>query len=147
MNRLIQALANVHEAEMSGRGVTLSLDLDPHLPAAPADHNSIPRVLLQLWQNSLQSMEGLPQSSKRCLRVRTSSTPEAVTVTFSDSGPGIPRETLPSIFTPFFMRQANGAGLGLAVVKKIIDDHRGTIEVESKPGAGARFTVSLPRVR
>ena len=45
------------------------------------------------------------------------------------------------------MRQANGAGLGLAVVKKIIDDHRGTIEVESKPGAGARFTVSLPRVR
>lgn len=145
MNRLVQALANVHEAELSGRGVMLSLDLDPHLPAASADHNSIPRVLLHLWQNSLQSMDGLPQSSKRCLRVRTSSTPEAVTVAFADSGPGIPPESLPHIFTPFFMR--NGAGLGLAVVKKIIDDHHGAIEVESKPGAGARFIVSLPRVR
>ena len=67
-----------------------------------------------------------------------------VEITFQDSGPGIPAEQREQIFNPFFTTKETGVGLGLSVVSKIVDDHRGWIRVTSEPGKGACFHVFLP---
>jgi signal transduction histidine kinase len=67
-----------------------------------------------------------------------------VAVTVEDSGPGIPAEAREQIFNPFFTSKKDGVGLGLSIVAKIIDDHRGAIRLESRTGQGARFRVFLP---
>jgi signal transduction histidine kinase len=68
-----------------------------------------------------------------------------VRVSIQDSGEGIPPEDLPHIFQPFYTTKHRGSGLGLSIVKKIVDAHDGTIDVDSKPGEGTTMTVSLPR--
>lgn len=69
-----------------------------------------------------------------------------VTVTIADTGHGMPQEIIAKIFDPFFTTKefGKGTGLGLTVVRGIIEEHSGTIQVESQPGAGTRFTICLP---
>jgi signal transduction histidine kinase len=67
-----------------------------------------------------------------------------VTVDVEDTGPGIPPELQEQIFNPFFTTKNEGVGLGLSIVSKIVDEHRGWIRVVSGPGGGARFRVFLP---
>jgi signal transduction histidine kinase len=62
----------------------------------------------------------------------------------ADSGTGISPENRKKLFSPFFTTRENGTGLGLAITYRIIENHRGTIDVESEPGRGARFTVRIP---
>src|SRR5579862_10027643 len=65
-------------------------------------------------------------------------------ITFQDTGPGIPAAWREQIFNPFFTTKDSGVGLGLSIVSKIVDDHRGSIRVTSEPGKGACFQVFLP---
>ena len=65
-------------------------------------------------------------------------------VSFADTGAGIPEEDLERIFKPLFTTKAKGIGLGLVIVKTLVEGHGGTIEVESEVGQGTTFTVSLP---
>jgi signal transduction histidine kinase len=67
-----------------------------------------------------------------------------VAVEIQDSGPGVPAELREQIFNPFFTSKENGVGLGLSIVAKIVDDHRGSIRLKSRPGEGACFYVFLP---
>jgi len=62
-----------------------------------------------------------------------------------DNGPGIDAQALAQIWSPFYSSKASGTGLGLAIAKKVVESHGGTIEVSSQPGAGAEFTITLPR--
>jgi C4-dicarboxylate-specific signal transduction histidine kinase len=70
---------------------------------------------------------------------------DGVTVTVEDSGPGVPAELREQIFNPFFTSKKEGVGLGLSIVAKIVDDHRGTIRLDPDATRGARFRVFLPR--
>ena len=83
------------------------------------------------------------------LTVRTApaGTPAMVTISVTDTGVGIPPEIQPRIFDPFFSTkdETKGVGLGLAVVHGIVQRHEGRIEVASRPGHGATFTITLPR--
>ena len=65
-------------------------------------------------------------------------------VDVSDDGPGMPPEVLDKIFSPFFTTKPQGFGLGLAIVRKIVDAHDGRIDVSATPGSGTRFRVTLP---
>jgi signal transduction histidine kinase len=144
INRVINGLANVHRAELDAHKVTLELDLAPDLPGVLADRNQLQRVFLNLWQNALQAMDDRLADRARLLTVRTRHDDTTVRVTFSDTGRGIARTVVPQIFTPFFTTKPRGTGLGLAVVKKIIDDHQGTIEVQSDHAAGTSVVIALP---
>ena len=147
LNRIISGLANIHRDELSERGVLLKLELAADLPGVLADRHQLQRVFLNLWQNALQSMDDLGVERVRQLSVRTWRDGGTVRVSFSDSGKGIPRTVLPHVFTPFFTTKQRGTGLGLAVVKKIIDDHQGSIEVTIEPPPGTSFIISLPITR
>ncbi|MBD0304466.1 MAG: GHKL domain-containing protein, partial [Tolypothrix sp. T3-bin4] len=103
-----------------------------------------PDELHQVWtnliHNALQAMD-----NRGTLRIDVSQHKESVLVSITDSGKGIPSEIKQKIFEPFFTtkRLGEGSGLGLYIIKKIIDKHQGTIEVESMPGK-TTFTLSLP---
>ena len=69
---------------------------------------------------------------------------DLVEITFADTGKGIPAEVLPKLFTPLFTTKAQGMGFGLAICKRIIEVHGGTIKVETAKDKGTKFTINLP---
>jgi signal transduction histidine kinase len=144
VNHVITTLADVHSDELAAHGVALSLATAPGLPTIPADPNQLHRAFLNLWRNAVQAMEPLAEGRQRVLTIRTAQAGDTVRISFGDSGPGISPDRQPQIFTPFFTTKPRGTGLGLAVVRKIIDDHHGSIEVQSSEHAGATLTVVLP---
>lgn len=111
------------------------------LPSIPADEEQIKQVFLNLIINSIQAIIG---AGEILIATDINETGEFVSITISDTGDGIEPENLKKLFDPFFTTREKGTGLGLPVVYKIIELHRGYIEVESRLGQGAAFTVYLP---
>lgn len=142
-NLLVAEGVSFLESRFAAQGVELILDLSPQLPAVSVDPGQIRQVVVNLIANALQAMPGGGK-----LRLGTSGSPGWVTLEVQDSGAGISAENLPRIFEPFFTTKetGEGTGLGLAVVRSIVGAHRGTIEVDSGPGRGTRFTLKFPAV-
>jgi two-component system sensor histidine kinase HydH len=103
------------------------------------DRLALTRLFSNLVSNAIQAMK-----SGGILRIDTATAKDRAIVHVKDSGKGIPAEQLDRIFDEFWTSKARGLGLGLAIAKKIIAQHGGTIEVESTPGKGSCFTVYLP---
>ena len=114
------------------------------LPPVPMDDRLCEQVFVNLALNAYDAME----EAGGKLRVEISRAQRAgtagVEVIFRDSGPGIPPELSQQIFNPFFTTKKTGVGLGLAIVSKIVDEHHGSLRVESEPGQGATFRVFFP---
>jgi signal transduction histidine kinase len=98
------------------------------------------QALLNLLLNALQAMP--PEGGK--LRVEVGMRGGFATVTIADNGKGIDPDHLPHIFRPFFTTKRAGTGLGLSLVQRVIDLHGGDVQVESEPGKGTQFSISLP---
>jgi signal transduction histidine kinase len=99
------------------------------------------------WNLLINACQALPNGGEikiSAAPVSHSGETEWLKVTISDSGQGIAREDIDKIFHPFFTTKTGGTGLGLAIVYRIIEDHGGTIDVESEPGKGTRFSIMLP---
>jgi two-component system sensor histidine kinase HydH len=96
-------------------------------------------VFLNLVTNAVQAMD----KTGGTITIETRGAGEYVEVSVADTGPGIATADLPKVFDPFFTKRAEGTGLGLTIVHRIIDEHEGHIEVESGPG-GTVFNVTLP---
>ncbi|HEY3325155.1 MAG TPA: ATP-binding protein [Planctomycetota bacterium] len=127
-------------AEILGsRNIHSSLDLDRSLPEVPFDENQILQVIHNMIRNAADSM---PHGG--ALSLKTGREGESIYLVIDDSGTGIPPHVLERLFDPFFTTKPDGTGLGLAVSKKIVDDHGGRIEVHSKVGKGTQFKVHLP---
>ncbi|HOO37525.1 MAG TPA: ATP-binding protein [Deltaproteobacteria bacterium] len=141
LNRIIEDELNLFESLCRKAGVALQRVLDPDLPEIIADKSQILQVLSNLVVNALQAM---PDGG--VLTIRTSSEPARVCLAVEDTGIGIPEEIRDSIFVPFFTTKDvdQGTGLGLAVVHGIVISHGGEINVESVPGKGSRFLITLP---
>ncbi len=104
------------------------------------DAGKFARVLTNLVGNAADAM---PEGGT--VTVRTAFQNDRITVEVADTGPGIPQEMLRRLFEPFFTYgKKHGTGLGLSIVKKIVEDHHGTIEVSSTPGKGSTFRIVLP---
>ena len=120
----------------------------PGLPEILVDQQFCERAFVNLIQNAYQAMDGPAHPPEGVLRI--SIAPEAsngragVGVVIEDSGPGVPPDMREQIFNPFVTSKKDGVGLGLAIVAKIVDDHRGWIRLESGSTPGARFRVFLP---
>jgi signal transduction histidine kinase len=107
--------------------------------AVTADRDQLRQVLLNLLSNAYEAM---PEGGQ--VEVALSASDSRVHIVVVDNGAGMDQETLGRVFEPFFTRKAKGIGLGLAVTRRIVEAHGGTIAVHSEPGEGARFSVDLP---
>ncbi|MDE1975971.1 MAG: HAMP domain-containing protein [Elusimicrobia bacterium] len=109
-------------------------------PPVDIDTTEMQQAIRNIIGNAIEVM---PASG--AIRARTTmSGRDAVCLELADSGPGMPRDVLDKIFTPFFTTKARGTGLGLAVVRKVMDRHKGRVEVESEAGRGTTFRLYLP---
>lgn len=146
LNEVIEDVVALSRHLMHTSGVELKLDLEKDLPWIMADTNQMKQVLLNLVHNALQAM---PTGGELTISTRATSRAgrEWVVVSVRDTGVGIPQLDQARIFEPFYTTKGDqgGTGLGLSVTYGIVTDHGGQIEVESQPGAGAKFTVWLPQ--
>lgn len=153
MNQVVETALELVRP-MVGNNVRLTVKLQPDLPSIEAAPAEIEQVLVNLLLNALEAM---PSGGE--LAVETELTgPDAVTwheeerpegfvaISVADNGVGIPESLQATIFEPFFTTKApgKGAGLGLATAYGVVREHHGSIKVESRPGAGTRFTIYLP---
>jgi signal transduction histidine kinase len=120
-------------------GVTVVRRDESGCPPALADRDQLRQVLLNLVTNAFDAMP-----SGGTVTLAAAADDGGVRITVADTGIGMDAETRARMFEPFYTSKARGIGLGLAVTKRIVDGHRGTITVESSPGAGATFTVDVP---
>ena len=120
--------------------IAVKREFDP-LPLITVDKEQIKQVILNLLMNAIQAM---PAGGELSLGGRFSKDAYWVELTIQDSGIGIPQGDLEKLFDPFFSTKEGGIGLGLSIAHRIIDQHHGKIEVDSTPGKGTRFTISLP---
>jgi PAS domain S-box-containing protein len=114
------------------------LDLAERLPDVQADPDELRRVLLNVVNNALEAMEGREGE----LVVTTRSEERDVVIAVTDQGPGV--EDVERIFEPYYTTKAKGAGLGLAIARQIVAEHRGRITVESRLGQGTKVSILLP---
>ncbi|MFZ2089815.1 MAG: PAS domain S-box protein [Desulfobaccales bacterium] len=123
--------------------ITLKQELDPELPHLMGDPGQIQQVLTNLLINAADAMEG-----QGTISISTQTNPDrsGIVLTFADTGCGIPESQKDKIFEPFFTTKpvGKGTGLGLSIVYGVIQRHGGEIEVDSEPGVGTTFTISLP---
>jgi len=135
LNEIIQLTRN---AIMSADNISITKDFGGHYEII-ADPQKLRQVFLNLTMNAIESMPG-----GGSLTIRTRKLHDTVAVSFRDSGVGIPPENLKEIFYPFFTTKDRGTGLGLSIAYRIIEEHRGRITVNSIPGTGTTFEVTIP---
>jgi two-component system sensor histidine kinase HydH len=139
LNEVIHDVDTLMKEEAKNRGINLVERLDPKLPTLTADPNQMKQVVLNLVKNAFEAME-----SGGRLVLASGADDNQVWFSVEDTGNGMPQEVLEKIFNPFFTTKKKGTGLGLAVINKIINDHRGSVSVESLPDQGTTFRIMLP---
>lgn len=124
--------------------VAVEKHFDPGNPSVDLDKTEMQQAVRNLIGNGVEVMPA-PKGGK--ITVRTT-IPEAgwVRIDVADAGSGIPQDVLDKIFAPFFTTKARGTGLGLAVVRKVVDHHKGKVDVESTVGVGTTFKLYIPTV-
>lgn len=130
--------------EADNRGQLLEVEVGENLPIIEADSKRLQQALINLVSNALKF-----GPDEKPVVIRSYSEGDAVVFEVRDYGPGIPRQYLDLLFTPYFRRehdrrQHRGLGLGLTIVKQIVESHGGEVKVESRPGEGALFSIRLP---
>ena len=142
LNQVVEStLALYHD---STNGVRLRSELARDLPAIPADPHLLRRALINLIENATEAVSRATHDGEVLVRTRHLPDRGAVELTVSDTGPGISPEEKERLFLPFFSTKPDGMGLGLAIVSRIVAEHRGSIFFEDNRPRGASFRIELP---
>ena len=136
---VLQRALGTLRAEIQEHGIRVEVDAPARLPPVPGDADQLQQVFFNLVKNAVQAMgEG------GRLAIALSADDRDLTVAFRDTGSGIAPEDFRRLFEPFHTTKSGGHGIGLAVVKRIVDAHGGRIDVSSKPGEGTCFRLVFP---
>ncbi|MFN0062503.1 MAG: sensor histidine kinase [Myxococcaceae bacterium] len=138
---LRDVMESARDAVARPAGLQLTLEGIAELPAVRGDPVQLRQVFVNLLENAVDAAG--PEGVIRIIGTRDA---RGVTVALEDNGPGVDSETLPRLFEPLVTRKPTGIGLGLALVKRIVERHEGTVRYEQSPAGGARFIVQLPCV-
>jgi PAS domain S-box-containing protein len=139
LNALVQESVAFLENEIRDRDILVEQELRSDLPLVAVDRGQIKQAFYNIIRNAFQAM---PQAG--LLRIRTDANDEWVSITFADTGGGISAENMSKIFEPYFTTKAGGTGLGLLIVRRIVREHGGEIDLSSDAGQGLTFTIRLP---
>lgn len=145
LNAIVQSTLSIIDHKLSLMNVVMDLRLDPDLARVHCDASQMQQVIVNLTMNAAEAMLSKGGGTV-VVSTETNRAENTVALTVSDSGDGIPPDVREKIFDPFFTTkdEGKGVGLGLAVVYGIIQAHHGDIQVETEPGKGTRFIVTLP---
>jgi len=146
INAVVAESLQLRDYDMAVNNVRVDVNLAGDLPRTSADPFQLQQVFINLINNS---HDALKEKGGGTLSIRSFARGNAVHVEFADDGPGIAPGDLTRVFDPFFTTKdvGKGTGLGLSIAYGIINEHGGTIDVESPPGSGAKFEVVIPLVK
>jgi len=144
LDEILRNSVRLASADAEAVDAVIVLNPGEGLPRVSVDPDRLNQVLLNLYLNGLQAMEGVGTSRKLTVASGQSPDGRSVVISVTDTGRGIPAELLDRVLDPYFTTKPDGTGLGLAMAYKIIDEHGGTIRFDSRVGEGTRVTVTLP---
>jgi PAS domain S-box-containing protein len=145
LNEVLSDVMLILRAESRRRGVTMATEPADDLPPIHGDRIHLQQVVLNLVFNGIEAMANMPGERRLTVRNRVDENGSAE-VAVSDTGPGINPDRLPRVFDPFFSTKKEGMGLGLSIVRSVVQAHGGRIWAENNPGGGATFRFTLPTV-
>ncbi len=140
LNALIREVLGLYESSSA----SIDTELADDLGAILGDATQLRQIIHNLLRNAEDALEG--RAGARIV-IRTQQGSRHARLSLADNGPGFPVELLPRIFEPYVTTKARGTGLGLPIVKKIVDEHQGSIEISNAPEGGARIDIRLPLVK
>jgi two-component system sensor histidine kinase AtoS len=144
VDSLIHQVIDLHGEELKRRQIAFEDHLNQTILPVHGDAETLYRAFSNLIINAIQAM---PNGGTLSISSKLDSSSSSLEIIFRDTGIGMDETTARNIFNPFFTTKDKGVGLGLALTRKIIEDHRGTIEVVSEKGMGTTFIVRLPVVK
>ena len=139
LNTLVSESVSFLSPEIKDRDILVEQELRSDLPLVEVDRHQIKQAIYNIIKNSLQAM-----ASGGLLRIQTDMDDNHVALRFSDTGGGIPAEYMGRIFDPYFTTKATGSGLGLMIVRRIVREHGGEIDIVNDEGRGISLTIRLP---
>jgi len=139
INELVSDMVDFYASQADSRSITIRQGLYNEPLICKVDSGMLKQVILNLFINAQQAM-----SNGGELLIRTNQQTNDAVIQISDTGSGITADKLPDIFDAYHSFRPQGSGLGLPTAKKIIEAHKGTIDVDSEPGKGTSFTIKLP---
>lgn len=134
-----ETLARLRQDERCSAQIAIERWFDSTIKLVRADAEGLRRVLWELCLNGAQAI-----GQKGTLVIETRRAGQTILIIVSDSGPGVEASLAQAIFEPLFTTRTRATGLGLSIVKRIVEEHGGTVSVESESRKGARFAVTLP---
>lgn len=149
LNHFLRELMEFAKPEMDEAGVVLESNLAQDMYPVVLDKNQFTHVVLNLLKNARESIEALREETiedfEGRIIVATAEDDDGINLVIQDNGVGIPPGDEEKVFEFFYTTKPKGTGLGLALVQRTVEDHRGRIRVEPMVESGARFIVTLPR--
>jgi signal transduction histidine kinase len=140
MNEVVKDSLKIFEQDFAQKAIQVETELQEGLPLITADKKLLKRAFCNLIKNAVEAME----AGTKTLKVTSRVNGDNLELQFSDTGKGIAKEKIKNIFDPLVTSKIYGPGLGLTFALKIIQDHKGTISVESEEGKGTTFTIRFP---
>jgi PAS domain S-box-containing protein len=144
LNDVVKAVSHMVRADAGAQSCKIELSLARDLPAIEGDPTQIQQVVINLLDNALDAMRDAPPS-RRIVAIATNYNGDAtISVVVRDYGSGISEATRERLFEQFFTTKDDGLGMGLAIVRSIVEAHGGSVAAENAEGGGARFQFRLP---
>lgn len=137
IDNIIQSVSKI----TSDTDININFEKNESIPLITGDSLKLRQVFINLIKNACEAVDNKGEIN---IKTDISGSDNCVTIEISDTGCGIPEEYINSIFQPLISHKHNGCGLGLAISNRIISSHNGTISVDSTPGSGTTFLISLP---
>jgi PAS domain S-box-containing protein len=141
LNAVVEESVQLLQKPLAADNVHVVVSLDRALPPILGDATTLHQVLMNLLTNAREAM---PEGGQIRVETGPAERPGWIRLLVADTGAGIPAEEISKIFDPFFTTKRTGTGLGLSVTYGIIQEHGGTVDVQSRPGAGTSFVISFP---
>lgn len=141
LNTTVEHAVMLARQQVLSQPIKIEIEQDRNLREVEHDSDQIHQVVLNLLLNAVQAIDG-----PGTVTVKIGSQEDCATITVSDTGCGMTEQQISQIFRPFYTTRNNGTGLGLSLVRRIVEEHQGHVGVVSAPGKGSTFEVEIPFV-